>query len=43
VTATGRAVAVIVGLVGLLFAAADLVREVVLASHHSAQWPFAEL
>jgi hypothetical protein len=42
VTASGRAVAVIVGLVGLLFAAADLVREVVLASHHSAQWPFAE-
>jgi hypothetical protein len=42
VTATGRAVAVILGLVGLLFAAADLVREVVLASHHSAEWPFAE-
>ncbi len=31
-TAGGRTVAVIVGLVGLLFAAADLVREAVLAS-----------
>ena len=41
-TAAGRVVAVIVGLVGLLFAAADLVREVVLAAERSAAWPFAE-
>jgi len=42
VTATGRVVAVLVGLVGLLFAAADLVREVVLATRRSAAWPFAD-
>jgi hypothetical protein len=42
VTATGRVVAVIAGLVGLLFAAADLVREAVLASERSVAWPFAE-
>jgi len=41
VTATGRVVAVIVGLVGLLFAAADLVREAVLAGARSVAWPFA--
>ena len=41
-TATGRVVAVLAGLVGLLFAAADLIREVALASEHSAAWPFAE-
>jgi len=41
VTAGGRVVAVIVGLVGLLFAAADLVREVVLATERSATWPLA--
>ena len=40
-TATGRAVAVIAGLVGLLFAAADLVREAVLANARSVAWPFA--
>jgi hypothetical protein len=42
VTATGRAVAVIVGFVGLLFAAAGLVREAVLATARSVEWPFAE-
>jgi hypothetical protein len=42
VTAAGRVVAVIVGLVGLLFAAADLVREAVLAAKHSVAWPFAD-
>ena len=41
-TASGRVVAAIAGLVGLLFAAADLVREVVLASGHSFAGPFAE-
>ena len=41
-TATGRLVAVLVGLVGLLFAVAGLVREAVLASANSAEWPFAE-
>lgn len=41
-TATGRAVAVIAGLVGLLFAAAALVREVVLANARSVAWPFAD-
>ena len=41
-TATGRVVAVIAGLVGLLFAAADLVREAVLATERSVAWPFAE-
>jgi hypothetical protein len=41
VTAGGRTVAVIVGLVGLLFAAADLVREAVLASEGGVSWPFA--
>jgi hypothetical protein len=42
VTAGGRTVAVIVGLVGLLFAAADLVREAVLASEGGVSWPFAD-
>jgi len=42
VTATGRVIAVIAGLVGLLFAAADLVRETVLAAEQSVTWPFAE-
>jgi hypothetical protein len=42
VTAAGRAVAVIAGLVVLVFAAAALVREIVLASAHSASWPFAD-
>jgi len=42
VTAGARVVAVIVGLVGLLFAAADMVREAALANAHSAEWPFAE-
>jgi len=42
VTATGRAVAVIAGLVGLLLAAADLVRESMLATERSVAWPFAE-
>ena len=41
-TASGRVVAVIAGLVGLLFAAADLVREAVLATERSVAWPFAE-
>ena len=41
-TAAGRVVAVIAGLVGLLFAAADLVREAVLATERSVAWPFAE-
>ncbi|MCX6363518.1 MAG: hypothetical protein NTW58_05005 [Actinobacteria bacterium] len=41
-TATGRVVAVIVGFVGLLFAAADLVREAVLANERSLEWPFAD-
>lgn len=41
-TASGRVVAVIAGLVGLLFAAADLVREAVLAAERSVAWPFAE-
>lgn len=41
-TAGGRVVAVIAGLVGLLFAAADLVREAVLATERSVAWPFAE-
>lgn len=41
-TATGRVVAVIAGLVGLLFAAADLVHEAVLATERSVAWPFAE-
>ena len=41
-TAGGRAVAVIVGLVGLLFAAADLVREVVLANAGGVEWPIAD-
>ena len=41
-TGTGRVVAVIAGLVGLLFAAADLVREAVLAAHGGVSWPFAE-
>ena len=39
---TARAVAVIAGLVGLVFAAADLVREAVLATEGSVAWPFAE-
>jgi hypothetical protein len=42
VTAGGRVVAVIAGLAGLLFAAADLVREAVLATERSVAWPFAE-
>jgi len=42
VTASGRVVAVIAGLVGLLFAAADLVREAVLAAERSVAWPFAD-
>jgi len=42
VTVTGRVIAVIAGLVGLLFAAADLVREAVLATEHGVAWPFAE-
>jgi len=42
VTATGRVVAVIAGLVGLLFAAAALVREAVLAADRGVAWPFAE-
>jgi len=42
VTASGRVVAVIAGLIGLLFAAADLVREVVLAAERSVAWPLAE-
>ena len=41
-TASGRVVAVIAGLIGLLFAAADLVREVVLAAERSVAWPLAE-
>ena len=41
-TASGRVVAVIAGLIGLLFAAADLVREVVLAAERSVAWPFPE-
>ena len=41
-TAGGRALAVIAGLVGLVFAAADLVREVVLAAERSVTWPSAE-
>jgi len=41
-TAAGRVVAVIVGFVGLLFAAADLVREAVLATERSVEWPFAD-
>jgi hypothetical protein len=41
VTAGARLVAVLVGLVGLLFAAADLVREAVLANDSSVAWPFA--
>lgn len=41
-TAGGRVVAVIAGLVGLLFAAADLVREAVLATERGVAWPFAE-
>ena len=40
-TAAGRVVAVIVGLVGLLFAAAGMVREAVLAGERSAEWPVA--
>ena len=41
-TAGGRVLAVIVGLVGLVFAAADLVREAVLAAERRVAWPFAE-
>ena len=41
-TASGRVVAVIAGLVGLLLAVADLVREAVLATERSVAWPFAE-
>ena len=41
-TATGRSVAVIVGLVGLLFAAAGMVREAVLAAEGTVAWPFAD-
>jgi hypothetical protein len=41
VTAGARLVAVLVGLVGLLFAAADLVREAVLANDSSVARPFA--
>ena len=40
-TVTARVVAVIAGLVGLVFAAADLVREAVLAIERSVAWPFA--
>ena len=40
--AAGRVVAVIVGLVGLVFAAAALVREVVLANARSVAWPFVD-
>ena len=39
--ATGRFFAVLVGLVGVLFVAADLAREVVLASATTVSWPFA--
>jgi hypothetical protein len=42
VTAGARAVAVVAGLVGLLFAAADLVREAVLAGEGSVAWPFTK-
>ena len=41
-TATGRLVAVIAGLVGLVFAVAGLVREAVLAGANSVEWPFTE-
>ena len=41
-TASGRVVAGIAGLIGLLFAAADLVREALLAAERSVAWPFAE-
>ena len=41
-TAAARVVAVIAGLAGLLFAAAGLVREIVLATHGGVAWPFAE-
>ena len=41
-TASGRVVAVIAGLVGRLLAVADLVREAVLATERSVAWPFAE-
>jgi len=41
-TAGGRVVAVIAGLLGLVFAAAALVREAVLAGERSVAWPFAE-
>ena len=40
-TPTGRLIAVVVGLVGLLFAAAGLVREVVLAAHGATDWPLS--
>jgi hypothetical protein len=39
VTPASRLVAVFVGLAGLLFAAAGLVREVVLAAHGTTDWP----
>jgi len=42
VTAGARVVAVIAGLVGLLFAAADLAREAVLAGARSVEWPFPD-
>jgi hypothetical protein len=38
-TPAGRLIAVVVGLLGLLFAAAALVREVVVAANGAADWP----
>jgi len=40
-TAGGRVVAVIVGLMGLIFVATDLVREAALAAGRNVEWPFA--
>lgn len=40
-TPAARLIAVVVGLAGLLFAAAALVREVVLAAHGATDWPLS--
>jgi hypothetical protein len=41
VTPAARLIAVVAGLVGLLFAAAGTVREVVLAAHGTTDWPLS--
>lgn len=40
-TPTARLIAVVVGLAGLLFAVAGMVREVVLAAHGATDWPLS--